>query len=175
MKTSKLIFELQEIPDGKSTRIVSLDENSLLLDDECSLQRADVQIEFYKSDHFIRTRFEVSAETELICDRSLRPFNDTVTGEYEILFYPDSVEEHETEKGKVKQINPDHLTISIDEEVRDTIMLQIPVRKIHPDLLNQDGTPGDFKTKTFGAAGEGGSGGNDQQIDPRWEELKKLK
>lgn len=174
MKTTKLTFELQEIPEGKSTRSVSLDENSLMLDDECSLQRANVQIEFYRSDHFIRTRFEVSAETELTCDRTLRPFNYTVTGEYEIIFYPESVEEHETEKGMVKQINADNLTISIDEEVRDTIMLQIPVRKIHPDLISEEGKPLDFGTKTFGDAGDN-SGDDEQQIDPRWEKLKKLK
>lgn len=174
MKTSPLTFELQEIPEGKSTRRVPLGKDSLKLDDDATLLNATVQVEFFRSDHFIRVFFEVEAETQLVCDRSLKPFEDSVSGEYEIIFYPESHEEHETEKGKVKEIDADRLTISIDDEVRDTIMLQIPIRKLHPDLLDDEGKPEEFGTKVFGKRTEDESG-DGQPIDPRWEELKKLK
>jgi uncharacterized metal-binding protein YceD (DUF177 family) len=174
VKTSPLTFELQEIPEGKSTRRVPLGENSLKLDDDSTLLNASVQIEFFRSDHFIRVFFEVEAETRLVCDRSLKPFKESVSGEYEVIFYPESHEEHETEKGKVKEIDADRLTISIDDEVRDTIMLQIPVRKLHPDLLDDEGKPKEFGTKVFGKNVEDESD-EGQPIDPRWEELKKLK
>lgn len=174
MKTSQLTFELQEIPNEKSTRNVSLGEGSLILDDEASLLNANVQIEFFRTDHFIRVWFEVNADTELICDRTLKTFTETVTGNYEVMFYPESPEEHETDRGKVKEIDADHLTLSIEDEVRDTIMLQIPIRKLHPDLIDDDGKPVEFKTQVFGKNVEN-EDGDDQPIDPRWEELKKLK
>ncbi|PWN07431.1 YceD family protein [Rhodohalobacter mucosus] len=174
MKTSPLTFELQEIPDGKSTRNVSLDEDSLELDDDTSLLNADVHVEFFRTDLFIRVWFEVSADTTLICDRTLKPFTETVLGDYEVMFYPETPEEHETDKGKVKEIDAENLTISIDEEVRDTIMLQIPIRKLHPDLIDQDGKPVEFETQVFGKNVEN-EDGSDQPIDPRWEKLKKLK
>lgn len=174
MKTSSLTFELQEIPDGKSTRNVALAEDSLELDDDTSLRKADVQVEFFRSDHFIRVWFEVDAETELICDRTLKPFTESVSDSYVVMFYPESKEEHETENEKVKEIDFDHLTISIEDEVRDTIMLQIPVRKLHPDLFDDDGNPVEFKTQVFGKNIENDDG-EGQPIDPRWEELKKLK
>lgn len=174
MKTSPLTFELQEIPEGKSTRSVSLGEDSLNLDDDAALLNATVQIGFFRSDHFIRVLFDVEAETRLVCDRTLKPFTESVSGEYEIIFYPESHEEHETEKGKVKEIDAGSLTISIDDEVRDTIMLQIPVRKLHPDLYDDEGKPEEFQTKTFGKSADD-ENGEGQQIDPRWEELKKLK
>ena len=174
MKTSSLTFEIQEIPDGKSTRNVSLEGGSLKLDDDASLLNADVHIEFFRTDQFIRVWFEVNADTELICDRTLRPFTETVLGEYEVMFYPESQEEHETDKGKVKEIDAGHLTLSIEDEVRDTIMLKIPIRKLHPDLIDDDGKPVEFKTQVFGKNVEN-EDGDDQPIDPRWEKLKKLK
>lgn len=174
MKKSTLTFELQEIPEGKSTKSISLEEDSFELSDDISLLNAGVEVEFYRTDQFIRVQFDIFAETRLICDRTLKPFNYPAEGKFEVLFYPDSVEEHETEKGKVKQINTENLTISIDHEVRDTILLQIPVKKLHPDLLNEDGTPKEFEIRTFG--GSMNDEDDDQQsIDPRWEKLKKLK
>jgi uncharacterized metal-binding protein YceD (DUF177 family) len=114
--------------------------------------------------------FELDVWIELICDRSLRPYEREVEGNYHILFEPDAVEESETEKGAVKQIPPEDLVLDIEKEVRDTIMLGIPVRKIHPDLYDDEGRPKKFETKRFGPEPE-----DEERIDPRWSELKKLK
>lgn len=172
METSKLTFNLQEIPDGKSERSVSLAEGDLELDDDASLKRGDVEISFYKTNHFVEVNFTVDVDTILICDRSLKPFEKHLNGSYHILFEPDEVEDTESEKGAVRQIPADDLTVDIEKEVRDTIMLEIPVRKIHPDYFDSEGNPEDFETQHFGP--EPDDEENDQ-IDPRWEKLKKLK
>jgi uncharacterized metal-binding protein YceD (DUF177 family) len=171
VETSKLTFNLQEIPDGRSERTVSISEGELELDDEVTLKRGDVQINFLKTNHFVEVEFTVDVETELICDRSLKPFRKELSGSYHILFEPDEVEDTETEKGAVRQIPADDLTVDIEKEVRDTIMLEIPVRKIHPDYYDSEGNPENFETQHFGPEPED----EEDQIDPRWEKLKQLK
>ncbi len=170
MSTSKLTFRIQEISDGKSDKAVALNGEDLTLSEDVSLERADVMIDFYKTDHFVQVKFSVQADVELICDRSLKPFVYQASGTYQILFEPDPVEDSETEKAAIRQIPADDLVIDMSEEVRDTILLDIPIRKVHPDFLDSDGRPAEFETKTFGPAPD-----DEERIDPRWEKLKKLK
>jgi uncharacterized metal-binding protein YceD (DUF177 family) len=170
VETSKLTFDIQEIPDGKSRRTVDLNQGDLKLSDEATLLEGTVLVRFFKTNHFVEIGFELDVWIELICDRSLRPYEREVEGNYHILFEPDAVEESETEKGAVKQIPPEDLVLDIEKEVRDTIMLGIPVRKIHPDLYDDEGRPKKFETKRFGPEPE-----DEERIDPRWSELKKLK
>lgn len=171
METSKLTFNLQEIPGGRSERSVSLAEGDLDLDDEAALKSGEVQINFLKTIHFVEVDFTVDAETELICGRTLKPFRKQLNGSFHILFEPDEVEDTETDKGAVRQIPADDLTVDIEKEVRDTIMLKIPVRKIHPDLYDSEGNPEEFETQHFGPEPED----EEDRIDPRWEKLKELK
>ncbi|MGF1669970.1 MAG: DUF177 domain-containing protein [Balneolaceae bacterium] len=112
----------------------------------------------------------MKAELEMICDRSLEPFIKQISGSYKILFNVDVKDIIIDEKSAVKPI-PESLILNIDEEVRDTIMLNIPVKKIHPKYLDKNGFIKDFETKQFGDVSESG----EDQIDPRWEKLKKLK
>lgn len=146
-------------------------EGDLELSDESTLQRGEVQINFLKTNHFIEVDFTVDAETKLICDRTLKPFHKLLHGSYHVLFEPDEVEDTETEKGAVKQIPSEDLTLDIEKEVRDTIMLVIPVRKIHPDLYDSQGNPEVYETKQFGPEPDN----EEDRIDPRWEKLKELK
>ncbi len=140
------------------------------LENDVSLKSAEVQVSFYKTDHFIKTSFEIRAEVGLICDRTLRKFNKSVEGQYDVLFEPNPVEDHDMEGCTVKQIESDKLSISIEKEVRDTILLSLPSRIVHPDLLDRDGNPLEFEMKSFGIHDI-----ENDYTDPRWEELKKLK
>lgn len=172
MIDSKLTFRVQEIEDGQSQRSIFLEPEDLDFDnvEEVEFERAELDISFEKRLQFIDVRFRVKALMALVCDRSLRPFSTTVEGEYEVVFKPVVEEESEGEASRVKQIDHRDLTISIEQEVRDTILLELPVKKLHPDFLDQEGRPVDFETQRYG--------GDDEEadtIDPRWEALKKLK
>ncbi len=171
VEISKLKFNLQELPEGDSHRTVDLDSKDLELKrDEVSLLKARIEIDFYKTDQFVEVKFNLEAETKLICDRSLEPFTKKLSGSYHLLFDPNIDEPSETEKGAVRQIPVHDLTVDIGPDVRDTIMLEVPIRKIHPDYIDADGNLKTFETKKFGPDSE-----DDDTIDPRWAELKKLK
>lgn len=169
--TQKLTFDIQKIPEGQSRKQVQLPEDYFTLKGGSRLVKGDVDISFLRTDHFVKVSFSVSGDLELICDRCLESFNMTVDGEFDVLFEPGEVEETETVKSAVRQIPPEELVLNIEEEVRDTIILNIPAKKIHPKYFNSDGEPEDFGIAKFGDI----EPEEEQKIDPRWEELKKLK
>ncbi len=170
METEKLTFDLQEIPDGRSKRLVKLQKEDLVLESELRFLGADVEISFYKTNHFVDVNFDLVAKAEMICDRSLKTFEKELRGSYHIHFDPNPVEETESEKGALRQIPALDLNVDISKEVIDTIMLEVPIQKIHPDFLDESGNPVAFEIKKFGKADEDGD-----NIDPRWSALKKLK
>lgn len=168
---SKLVFNIVEIPEGESQRALDLHPDDLDLS-PYTFKGGTIDITFYRALHFIRVTFNVHSDVELQCDRSLDFFDQPVEATYEIVFKVDVEEETEDEEGAVRRFNFSSNTLSIEEEVRDTVLLQIPIKKLHPKFLDEEGNPKEFESKSFGSEGR-----SDQQdaIDPRWEELKKLK
>lgn len=168
---SKLEFNIVEIPEGESNRELELSGDDLDLS-PYEFQGGEIELEFYRTLHFIRVNFHVETDVELVCDRSLDEYTQPIAADYEVLFKVDVKEEKADEEGAVRRFNFSSNTLSIHDEVRDTIMLNIPMQKLHPRFLDEDGVPQDFETKKFGDTGESDE---KKQIDPRWEELKKLK
>lgn len=171
MDTKKLTFDIQKIPEGQSHITVHLPEDYFELKEGSRLNEADVSVSFYRTDHFVKVSFEVESNVELTCDRCLDTYSDDIEGVFDILFEPGSVEETETVKSAVRQIPSEELVLDIEEEVRDTIILNIPAKKIHPKYYDGDGNPEDFGIARFGDI----EPEEEQKIDPRWEKLKKLK
>lgn len=170
VEKNKLTFNLQELPEGKSERTIELLAEELSLEAEISFLGAGLNVKFYKTNHFVEVKFQVNANVSLICDRSLKPFDKELEGRYQIVFDPNIEEESEAEEGGIRQLTANDLQIDISKEVIDTIMLEIPIQKIHPDFFDEDGNPKEFETQTFGPSGD-----DEETIDPRWSELKKLK
>ncbi|MGD8426080.1 MAG: DUF177 domain-containing protein [Balneolaceae bacterium] len=168
---SKLEFKIVEIPEGESRRTVGLSDEDLDLS-PYEFKGADIDLLFYRTLHFIRVNFHLNADVQLVCDRSLESYIQPIESDYEVVFKVDVQEESEDENGAIRRFNFSSNTLSIEDEVRDTILLNIPIRKLHPRFLDEKGQPTNFETKSFGDISEDNG---TEDIDPRWEELKKLK
>jgi len=168
---SKLEFNIVEIPEGESQRHVGLFEEDLDLS-PYTFRGGEIELDFYRTLHFIRVNFHVDADVELVCDRSLEPYIQPIGADYEVLFKVDVQEEKEDENGAVRRFNFSTNTLSIEDEVRDTIFLNIPIKKLHPKFLDEEGIPKEFETKSFGNTPEDE---DTEAVDPRWEKLKELK
>lgn len=166
----KLTFKIVEIPEGHSRRTLELEEEDLDLD-QYQFKGGGIDLDFHRTSHFIRVNFSLDVQVELICDRSLETFDFPVKDDYEVLFKVDVEEETEDESGAVRRFDFSSNTLSIDEEVRDTILLNIPIKKLHPKFFDEEGRTKSFETQSFGDTGEE----NDEKIDPRWNKLKQLK
>lgn len=165
-----LKFKIFEIPEGNSQRTVELKSDDLELE-EVPFNGATIKIDFYRTLQFIQVKFELTADIKLTCDRSLDTFDHKIETKYEVLFKAEKVEESADENGSIRNIDVYSKQIDLEQDVLDTIMLNLPVKKLHPRFLDEDGNPKEFVNKQFGEHSEE----DEETIDPRWEALKELK
>ena len=161
-------FKIFEIPDGKSKKKLLLSKSMLDLG-ELTLKKGELALEFEKTFQFIRVKMNISADINLICDRSLEAFTFHVNQPYEILFKFDNVVEDEDQFGAIRNIDIQKNEISIEQDVLDTILVHLPTKKLHPRFLDNEGNTIEFKTQFFGDFDK------EDTIDPRWATLKSLK
>lgn len=166
---AKLEFNIVEIPEGESRRQELLEPEDLDLS-PYEFTGGAVRIDFNRKPRFIRVNYEVQGGVELVCDRSLKPFEHPVDTSYEVVFKTDVKEETANEDGAVRRFNFSSNTFSIEKEVRDSVLLKIPIKKIHPEYRDEEGRIEEFETQSFGEPPEN----EENSIDPRWEKLKEL-
>tara|TARA_R110002096_G_scaffold432976_4_gene650808 strand:- start:4855 stop:5358 length:504 start_codon:yes stop_codon:yes gene_type:complete len=165
-----LKFKIFEIPEGQSERSVQLGNEDLDLG-ELPFKGGTIDIEFSRTIQFVRAKLDINAFVEVICDRSLDAFDYEVDKTYEVLFKAEQVEESADENGAIRNYDHKSKQIDLEQDVRDTLLLELPVKKLHPRFLDQDGNPIEYFNQKFGETLEE----DEDKIDPRWEVLKELK
>jgi len=116
---------------------------------------------------------QVSCNTHLVCDISLREYDDLITGDIELSFIANSelyflrksTNNLETESGDII-INEDDQMIDLTEDVRQILILNLPMKRIHPDLRGKSFADLYPELTNQPQKSEG--------VDEKWKELKKL-
>ena len=130
-----------------------------------------------KSATMIQLNFHTQGIVTLICDRSLEPFQEPIDSNERIILKFGDHNEELTEE--IEIINRNTTRINVARYLFDFIALSLPVKKIHPDLRNQEKTDeGDETEGILVYSSEDvteAENGEEEKIDPRWEALKKLK
>jgi len=101
-----------------------------------------------------------SAVAVLVCDRTLVDFEQSIRGEYTVLFTSRDYEDDSVDE--IRSFDASDEEVDITNIVRDTLLLAIPVRKLAPGAEEAD------IPLAFGAP-------TDADVDPRWEALRSLK
>lgn len=108
-------------------------------------------------------RLTANGVARLTCDRTLAPYDESVSGSHALLFVTrGSLDAIEDTTDDVVELGPDEEEIDLTSVIRDTFLLALPHRRIAPgaealDLPMQYGAPAK----------------DDDMVDPRWEALKK--
>jgi uncharacterized metal-binding protein YceD (DUF177 family) len=158
-----LKFKINEIEEGDSVQDVTVAAEDLALGVD-SGDLFDVRVEFNRSRNMIQARLLVEGDLHLVCDRSLEPFEYPVQAEYTVIFKPDVDEETEDDQVAVRRLNMPSNLIDITRDVRDTLLLTIPIRKLHPRFVDEDGEEIPFETPHA----------SEPETDPRWAALTSL-
>lgn len=108
----------------------------------------------------IVARYSTIAEAHLVCDRTAEPFVQQVEGSHLVLFTTEAPSAEEDETKDVRVYSETDRYLDLTEEVRDTLVLSLPARWVAPGAEEVE-----LPTR-FGA--------DDDETDPRWDELKKL-
>jgi uncharacterized protein len=126
-----------------------------------------------KHETFIEATFKISGQAKLICDRSLDPFDYPIRFEKKILYkYGEANEELSDE---IKMIHRDTDTLELGQDMYELICLQVPMKKLHPRYQHEADAE-DSEGKIIYSSGDTNADAESgDDIDPRWEKLKKLK
>jgi uncharacterized protein len=123
----------------------------------------DAKITLDKRETFIDTHFVLKGSVELICDRSLEPFQFPISINRKIVFKYGDEEKEVSDEIQIILASRDQLEMG--QFMYEFILLEIPMKKLHPKFKNESSEDTIVYTSTTEEAA----------IDPRWEALKKLK
>ncbi len=118
-----------------------------------------------KSETMITLTFRIEAKVVLTCDVTLKPFDHQIGTEREMLIK--FGEEEQELSDEIVVVPWDTKSINVAEYVYQFLLLEIPMKKVHPDLEK------DRPDVLYVSEAEEPE--EKEPIDPRWEALKKLK
>ncbi len=144
-------------------RLLSMYEHSLVEKGE-----GECHLTMDKSETMLTLKFQIEAQVELICDRSLDKFDYPVSLEETLIMK--FGEDNYSLSEDVIVIKDDTDSINVSEYIYEFISLAVPLKKLHPRYeAIEDELPEIVYTTTEG------SDSKTDNTDPRWEALKKLK
>lgn len=130
------------------------------------VQKGNLQVELDldKRETFLEASFVIKGSVGLICDRSLETFTHPIALESRVLFKYAAVAEEVSED--IIHITKETDQIDAGKLIYDLVGTAIPMKKLHPKFQNESNDDAGSIVYT--------SGKPEDQIDPRWEKLKKL-
>ncbi len=133
--------------------------------------RVDVMLD--KHETFIETDFKIQGIVTLTCDRSLEPFDYPIDTTRRMLFKYGEKDEEITDE--IMTISRDTVSLELGQFIYEFIALAIPLKKLHP-RFQEEADEGDAEGKiVYSSSAEPTETKNGEEIDPRWNILKKLK
>jgi uncharacterized metal-binding protein YceD (DUF177 family) len=165
-------FRISDIPEGSSEREFALNDTTLPLDD-FNHHDGLLKVTLVKLNGIIRAMYHLRTKLNLICDRSLDPFDYEIECNYEVLF-KSGAEASEDERCAIRPLNVSGNIIDIHNEVRESIILSVPIKKIHPRYFDEEGNLTEFVGE-FYSDNDVAEDSEDDVVDSRWEALKALK
>lgn len=158
----KLSFKKHEYQFEWDDSLFTIEENSLV-----QKGHGECELILDKSETMITLDFKISGNVELTCDRSLELFDQAIKlNEHLILKLGD---ENVELSDDIIMIHRDTQQLNIAEYLYQYINLSLPMKRLHPDLIDEEDEGVVFVTETRAEEN------NNNEDDPRWAALKKLK
>jgi uncharacterized metal-binding protein YceD (DUF177 family) len=161
-----ITFKISDIPMGKSEREMNFSSEDIGME-EIPFEEGYLELDFERLHDSVKVDFFVEGTAHLTCDRSLEVFAYPISRSYTVLFSVEHKEDEEDEFSAERKLDLNRNKIDLSDLVRETILLDIPIKKLHPRFLDEDGNPTKFEFD-FG-------GGEQPDVDDsRWDALKNI-
>ena len=155
----KLAEGIHEFDFNFDSRFFDLFEDSII-----EQGSGEVEVILDKAASMITLTFNLDAEIELVCDRSLDSFMYPVKESNEVrLKFGDHWEELNDD---LILIPANTQKLDVAQFVYEFLTLAVPMKKLHPRYKDEE---------DFQLTDENESEASNEPVDPRWNELKKLK
>jgi uncharacterized metal-binding protein YceD (DUF177 family) len=133
----------------------------------------EAKIVLHKHDTFIEAEFKINGRASLICDRSLDSFELPMAIDKKMVFKYGA---EETElSDEIVLITHETTSLDLGQLMYEFIALEMPMRKLHPRFQQEDDENENEEGKVIYSSSTDSDDSEEEKIDPRWEQLKKLK
>lgn len=124
-----------------------------------------------KRETMIEANFHIQGTANLICDRSLEPFEYPLDINRRILFKYGQEEKELSDE--IVLITREHVSLDLGQYMYELIGVNIPMKRLHPKFQDDDLEESEIQLVYSSPIEE--TEKEEDAIDPRWEKLKKLK
>jgi uncharacterized metal-binding protein YceD (DUF177 family) len=123
---------------------------------------ADVDVTLEKHNTFLELHFAMNGLVNVVCDRSGEPFQQSIKNQFKLMVK--FGENYNDDDDETLIIPQDAYKINIAQYIYELVVLAIPQKHIHPDVLS-----GKLEADILEAEEP-----EKEEIDPRWDKLKDL-
>jgi uncharacterized metal-binding protein YceD (DUF177 family) len=143
--------------------------------DHFSKGNCKVKVILQKSSTMIVIELKIEGSVELTCDRTLEPFDHMIETDEKVIFkFGERYEELDDDIVIITKGTP---SIHLAQYIFEFMYLTVPMKKIHPNLREEDESEDDEEEDLLiysSSADEEDDDDDQDEIDPRWKDLKKL-
>jgi DUF177 domain-containing protein len=129
----------------------------------------EVEVVLDKRETFLEMTMAISGTAKLVCDRSLEPFDHPVDVRKKVVFKYGDENQELTDEIVIIERNTVHLELG--QYMYEFISLAVPMKKLHPRYRQEE----DFGDGGIVYSSTSPTEKEDEETDPRWDKLKKLK
>ena len=171
---SQYTIQFSGLSEGMHLFDFSADKRFFAEFEESEIEEGSVQIrvELEKRSTYLRLNFLVSGEVELICDRCLEKYMQLIENQYPMLVKFSDTETDDTDE--VIYLHSGDYQVSVANLIYEFIVLSIPIRHVHPDDEDGNSLCDPEMLKKIDEYKAIGSDDNPDDIDPRWNDLRKI-
>lgn len=127
-----------------------------------------VNLEFIRKSTLFELNFSCKGTIEIACDVSNEPYDQSINGTLSVVVK--FGDEYNDDNEEILIIPHGEFQINVAQFIYEMIVLSVPSKRIHPGI--EDGTLQSPVLKKLNELQKKDK--NSEDIDPRWEELKKL-
>jgi uncharacterized metal-binding protein YceD (DUF177 family) len=170
VKKHDCTIEIAGLKLGAHTDAFSLGKDRFVEANPELLEDIDLQVSLalQKSETMVEVALVLSGTMTLVCDRTLRTFQEPIELSERLFFQFGEQEEELSEQ--VFTIPYQTQQLDLWPVLYDLVSLSVPIKKLHPDCRSEE----DWHYQSGGEHWEEDADGT-ESADPRWEALKNLK
>jgi uncharacterized metal-binding protein YceD (DUF177 family) len=131
-----------------------------------------VDVEVNKHETFLEVTFDIEGNAVLVCDRSLEEFEYPIKTKNMMVFKYGDEDREITEE--VVMIQRDTPSLELGQLIYEFISLAVPMKRLHPRFASEQDSDSPEEGKIVYTSAEE-KNNKEEEVDPRWEKLKKLK
>jgi uncharacterized protein len=161
-------IRISGLSEGEHHLLYRLKPGELELPDEFDSE-ISIEVTLDKTQSHVLAHFSVDAVAHYQCDRCLAPLTVTVHANDTVVITYSAYEARQLDEENIRLIHPSDPVFELAPDVRDSILVQIPMRKICGTDLDGNSLCDPAVSSRIASDQE------EDSIDPRWVQLQSLR